>query len=978
ESTSKFRTVSLKAISEQAKVARYSVQRFQKEFAKNPGAWIRTIQIIITRLLHVTMTTLHQYLGLSEELIKIRLDGRTFEERHRNVSGSVQKSRPRPKRMHSINDSELRAKAIRFFAEALRMNPSRAQELLYERIHVRMVAEGETLVEQGSDDGPALLIVVQGGLKLTQSKVDDEDSEETGEANEKEVNYSAVYHKELVGGLQFLTEEPSFFTIKTFSDSIIGMINKEDLKVLIEFEPHIVLSIATSVLRRISPFVRAVDYAIDWVLLDSGQAVYRKDDVADAIFLVLSGRLRSVSKKTALEEFGRGDVAGMIEVLQKKPRSTTVLAVRYSQLSKIPGELLNYIKLQFPRVGFRLIRLLGRNYYSDLRSLPILPTSTVMSDSIMESLPQIKNLHTIAVIPASPDVPLTAFTCELYHAMRSSNVHVLRLSKKKISETLGESVFEKQADFRLMHWLNAQEDIYQLLIYECDYFMTNWTRRCLRQADAILLIADGETRPRRHEIIDEHLRMNQDGIRTRKDLILLWREGVECPTGTYEWLKAGSWFSSHYHIRAPNRMYKWPYDEDTFNEQDVIQFYERNVFGTSLFDLNSDFARLGRILTGNAFGLVLGGGGAKGAAHLGVIRAMREHGIPVDIVGGTSIGSLVGALFSENPTSTEIEARAKSWFYAISNRWRQIRDLTYPQVALFTGAAFNGLLVDLFGEKNIEDLWLPYFCVTTDISTSEMRLHRSGPLWAYVRSSMSLAGYLPPLCDPVDGHYLLDGGYVNNLPADVMRTVFGARCIIAVDVGSSDDTVLYNYGDSLNGWNLLWQKLMSKLFGSPMRILNMAEIQDRLAYVSCVRQLEQVKKAPYSIYLRPPIENFKTMDFLKFDIINDAGYKYAQSAFSELIKKDENIKLVLNVAKEPSRMPSKRFKFTRSRNSSFTDLAAEISKVPYVKHSASLNDLTISDEESDEDESLNDTQSGNSDNEGEDSSRINTPRPTGF
>lgn len=77
--------------------------------------------------------------------------------------------------------------------------------------------------------------------------------------------------------------------------------------------------------------------------------------------------------------------------------------------------------------------------------------------------------------------------------------------------------------------------------------------------------------------------------------------------------------------------------------------------------------------------------------------------------------------------------------------------------------------------------------------TSEMRLHRSGPLWAYVRSSMSLAGYLPPLCDPVDGHYLLDGGYVNNLPADVMRTVFGARCIIAVDVGSSDDTVLYKW-----------------------------------------------------------------------------------------------------------------------------------------------------------------------------------------
>ena len=64
----------------------------------------------------------------------------------------------------------------------------------------------------------------------------------------------------------------------------------------------------------------------------------------------------------------------------------------------------------------------------------------------------------------------------------------------------------------------------------------------------------------------------------------------------------------------------------------------------------------------------------------------------------------------------------------------------------------------------IQDLWIPYFCVTTDITESKMRVHNSGSLWRYVRASMSLSGYMPPLCDPVDGHLLLDGGYVNNLP----------------------------------------------------------------------------------------------------------------------------------------------------------------------------------------------------------------------
>lgn len=117
----------------------------------------------------------------------------------------------------------------------------------------------------------------------------------------------------------------------------------------------------------------------------------------------------------------------------------------------------------------------------------------------------------------------------------------------------------------------------------------------------------------------------------------------------------------------------------------------------------------------------------------------------------------------------------------------KIIDLTYAFSAMFTGAGFNSTLKELFGDRLIEDMWLPYFCVSTDISFSEARIHRQGPLWAYCRASMSLAGYLPPLCDPDDGHLLLDGGYVNNLPADVMRQM-GARCVIAVDVGSTSET----------------------------------------------------------------------------------------------------------------------------------------------------------------------------------------------
>jgi lysophospholipid hydrolase len=120
-------------------------------------------------------------------------------------------------------------------------------------------------------------------------------------------------------------------------------------------------------------------------------------------------------------------------------------------------------------------------------------------------------------------------------------------------------------------------------------------------------------------------------------------------------------------------------------------------------------------LTGSAVGLVLGGGGARGAAHVGIIHALREHGIPVDIVGGTSIGSMIGGVFATNP-NLDYEKRIKSWFNVMTSLWQKIWDLTYSYTAMFTGAGFNRTLQDLFGDKDIEDMWLPYFCVTTDIS----------------------------------------------------------------------------------------------------------------------------------------------------------------------------------------------------------------------------------------------------------------------
>ncbi|CAJ0585225.1 unnamed protein product, partial [Mesorhabditis spiculigera] len=776
-----FKTVSLRAI-ESTKVARFSIRSFVDAYKENPHSWSRPIQIVCTRLLHVTMTTLHNYMGLSSELMKPRpkdirakllssASGSALVEPAGSRKG--RKNSGRGKTQNAYLDASPDEKpeiAAKWFADALKLVKPTDYKLLGE-LKIQAFEEGDIIIEQGCEE-ERLALVLTGTICLNQDPVfpDPEDSEEV-EAEEKWA--TTIGPKELIGGLQVLTNEPSFYTYRAKTGALIAFLEKDTILSLIEKRPIVYLSVAHSVLSRLSSFVRGVDFALDWVLVDSGQAAYKQGDIPDSIFVVLSGRLRSVEKKTVIEEFGRGDVLGMIELLQKKPRATTVLAVRFSQLAKIPEGLLNFIKMSYPQVGFRLVHLLGQ-YYTQLhrRSInaPSAPTRFV-DQTGADPMSHIKNLRTIAVIPAFPEVPLTPFTCELYRAL-SNNCRVIRLSADKVGRCLHPDVLDKQADFRLMHWLNVQEESYSLVIYECDYTATNWTRRCLRQADAILLVGIGTKAPPRHSLIDEVYALNQqDGLRANKELVLLWPEDTTTPTGTYQWLK-GSYFSGHHHIRAPKRMFKWPLQGDgtkKFSEQQIVEYYEENVFCEKV-DIRSDFGRLARILTGNSIGLVLGGGGARGAAHIGVIHAMTELGIPVDMVGGTSIGSMIGGLFAETPDSA-LGPRAKNWFMGMCSFWRKIWDLTYAHTAMFTGAGFNKTLRDLFGDREIEDLWIPYFCISTDISTSEMRVHRSGPLWAYARASMSLAGYLPPICDPQDGHHLLDGGYVNNLPADVMRLV---------------------------------------------------------------------------------------------------------------------------------------------------------------------------------------------------------------
>ncbi|XP_050553738.1 neuropathy target esterase sws isoform X6 [Spodoptera frugiperda] len=884
-----YKTVNAKAL-EDSQVIKLPMRAFQEVFKEYPDIFVRVIQIIMVRLQRVTFTALHQYLGLSAELVNPGRDKR----RPNTVSSSPGKSAKMPTadscaNMHSPHHSD-RAMSEHLNQPDVQPMLQRAREgssfkkhntdnldeqtliqiatdafvkelgldsdtVLRGNVQVRDLPAGTYIMKEESHKDVALVYLLSGALLVSQRVAE----------GEGEVHMFTAYPGEVEGGLAVLTGEPSFFSIRAKHFSRIGLLSKTTVYSIMRERPSVVLHIANTVVRRLSPFVRQVDFALDWVFLESGRAVYRQDEESGSTFIVLSGRLRSVithpnGKKELVGEYGKGDLVGIVEMVTQTRRSTTVMAVRDSELAKLPEGLFNAIKLRFPVVVTRLINLLGHRILGSWQK----PTAGLGGAAAIEPRPSQHNFSTVAVVPVSDDVPLTAFTYELYHSLSAIGPTV-RLTSDVIRKLLGLTIMDPNNEYRLSSWLAQQEDKHKVALYQCDPSLTQWTQRCIRQADCILIVALGDKQPSIGKIEKEIERL---AIRTQKELVLLHREGGPQPAGTVHWLNMRSWVSQHHHVRCPHRMFTRK------SQYRISELYSKVLMSEA--SVHSDFSRLARWLTGTSVGLVLGGGGARGAAHVGMVRAIQEAGIPIDMVGGVSIGAFMGALWCMERNITTVTQKAREWSQKMTQWGKQLLDLTYPATSMFSGRQFNATIRSTFGDVHIEDLWLPYFTVTTDISSSCMRVHRHGSLWRYIRASMSLSGYMPPLCDPLDGHLLLDGGYVNNLPADVMRSL-GAKHILAIDVGSQDDTDLTNYGDDLSGWWLLWKRWNP--FTTPVKVPNLPDIQSRLAYVSCNRQLEEVKKSDYCEYIRPPIDAYKTLQFGSFDEIREVGYRHGAAYF---------------------------------------------------------------------------------------------------
>ncbi|KXJ95761.1 patatin-like phospholipase [Microdochium bolleyi] len=704
----------------------------------------------------------------------------------------------------------------------------------------------------------------------------------------------------IAGYIGTLTSYRSFVDIVAKTDVYVGFIPRAQLENIVDKYPIVLLTMAKRLTNLLPRQLLHIDFALEWVQVGAGHVLFNKGEDSEAIYLVLNGRLRQVEDRqdggmSVRAEFGQGESVGELEVLTESARSGTLSAIRDTELVKFPRTLFNSLAQEHPNITIKISKIIA----SRMRTLidnPMLSKDGGSETAIYKTSSTL-NLRTVAIIPVRAGIPVVEFGNRLMNALSQVGAPsgATSLTQSAILGHLGKHAFNRMGKLKLSHYLADLEEKYGLVVYIADTNVNSpWTQTCITQADCILTVGLAEGSPEIGEYERFMLGMKSTA---RKSLVLLHTDRYSQPGLARSWLRHRVWINGgHFHIQmafrqtmpvdpAPSRKAGTTLKQRVQILQAEIQKYtSRKVRDRPYYSpdtpFKGDFHRLARRLCGKSIGLVLGGGGARGISQIGIIKAMEESGIPIDIIGGTSIGSFIGALYARHADVVPMFGLAKKFAGRMASVWRFALDLTYPAASYTTGHEFNRGIFKTFGNHQIEDFWLEYYCNTTNISKSRGEIHTSGYAWRYVRASMSLAGLLPPLCD--EGSMLLDGGYIDNLTVSHMKSL-GADVIFAIDVGALDDDTPQAYGDSLSGvWAFFnrWNPL-SSIPNPP----TLGEIQGRLAYVSSVDALERAKTMPGCIYMRPPVDEYGTLDFGKFDEIYKMGYEYGQKFLAEL--KDE-------------------------------------------------------------------------------------------
>jgi NTE family protein/lysophospholipid hydrolase len=687
--------------------------------------------------------------------------------------------------------------------------------------------KGEHLFRTG-DDGRSLFLVVDGELDVV-----------TEDFQGRVHRVATIGPGECVGEIALFTSEKRSATVSAGQDSRLLELSKGNFDKALGRNRNLRKLIAKLILQRLrglhllsgglfhglnDELLNEIESHFFWKSLRRGEILFRQGDPADALYLVVHGRLqvymeKSKDKSSVTSEIGRGQPVGAVALLVDEPRSATVRALRDTDLIGLANEGFAELVEQNPKVILPLVRILVKR---------LLKTT---AGKRPRHVPR-----TVAVVPLIPEA--SRMIRKLVRELSQSE-SILYLNAQRFNAIHGFGAAEVPSDapnaLYLRQWLNRQEEDHAHIFYETDAQMSAWSRRCLRQADRILIVARAEDDPA-ITALENSLRVEASLV--PQELILLHEHNDSLPKNTFKWLKPRQ-LVRHHHLRLNHPR---------------------------------DLKRLARFISGKAVGVVLGSGGARGLAHLGVLQALKETHTPIDFIGGSSMGALVASLAAAGFSRKLMLEAIKSILLSRPRGY----GYTVPLVSMMKVDGSEERLKLLFADRNIEDLWLNFFCISTNLTRATMVNHQRGSVWKAVRASMSIPGLLPPVVEK--GELLVDGALLNNVPVDVMTK----NCpgpVVACDVSSTAalkiDHSLKRYPQSRQ---ILWSQFSpwASTISAPGIATIMMRSLDCHAAVSKQRRIEEAQ-----LYLTPPVEKYGLLEFNRIDDIIETGYRYTMDVLEK-------------------------------------------------------------------------------------------------
>jgi NTE family protein len=536
---------------------------------------------------------------------------------------------------------------------------------------------------------------------------------------------------------------------------------------------------------------------------------------------------------TEIGEIGRGETVGEMGVLTGEPRSATVRAVRDTVVAHASREAFDQLWHRHPQLPVHMARIIIERLKRSSARTPVRKPATV------------------CLLAITDGIDLRGFGEKLVRSMDRWGVSTLEASDT-IDRRFGPGAaqnaeHDSDVHHKVTTWMDDVEFWNEFVVLLTDPGDTEWTRRCVRHADEILLVARADA-PVEISELERTLCMGDDSITgARQTLILLHEENRKGLTGTEKWLDRRP-VDAHFHVRPA---------------------------------LERDVARLARIVTGNAIGLVLAGGGARGFAHLGVYKALEEEGIEVDFVGGTSIGSAMAAYVSFGLPADQVIEGARKVFAG-----NPTGDLNFlPLISLIKGKRMKSVIsravTDMVGcEPDVVDSWRTFFCVASNYTTAREVVITRGRIDRAVRASVSIPVALPPVI--WQGELLIDGGVFNNFPTDIMAKM-GARRIIGVDLARRN-LKKFAFEDVPGTWELLRDRFRPRK-RRRYRLPSLGTVLMGTTILYSESRREQARQS-VDIYLNPELAGVSLLDWKAFDRIVNLGYAHTKEVLASMPEKD--------------------------------------------------------------------------------------------